>query len=135
MKIIDNNFAKTTGLFIVPIIIWVAYYGFLLIETGAFTELWIESLLSTVAPYLFLWVISIRLPNKAKWCKIASVLIFFATVLAGVIKYFQYHNTDEATKMFLVPSFQVAVIWFLGAIAFIGMEVMLRKYRTIKKEG
>ncbi len=130
-----KNFAKTTGLFVVPIIIWAAYYGFLLIWTEAFTELWIESLLSAVAPYLFLWVISIRLPNKTKWCKMASVIIFPVTVLAGVIRYFQFRNADKATKIFLVPSFQVAVIWFLGVITFIGMEVMLRKYRTIRKEG
>ena len=135
MKIMDKNFAKTTGLFIAPIIIWVAYYEFLLIETEASTELWIESLLSAVAPYLFLWVIYFQLPNKVKLCKVANVVIFFVTVLVGVIKYFQSHNADEATKMFLVPAFQVTVIWFLGVYTLIGMEAMLRKYRTIRKEG
>jgi hypothetical protein len=132
MKIIDKNFTKATGLFITPLIIWVAYYGFLLIKTGVFTELWIESLLSAVVPYLFLWVISFRLPDKAESCKVASVVIFFVTVLVGVIKYFQSHNADEATKMFLVPSFQVAVIWLLGVCTLIGMEVMLRKRNTVR---
>ena len=132
LKIIDENLTKTTGLFAAPIIIWVSYYSFLLFNAGAFTELWIESLLSAVAPYLFLCVVSIRLPNKANLCKIASVVIFFVTVLAGVVKYFQSHNPDGAKTMFLVPSFQVAVIWFLGVIAFIGMEIMLRKYRKVK---
>jgi len=131
METSGKNLTKATGQFIVPIIIWVAYYGFLPIKAGPFTRLWIESLLSAVAPYLFLWIISFRLRDKTKLCKVCSVAIFFVTVLVGTINYFQSHNAEEAIKAFLVPFSEVIVIWLLGVFTLIGMVVTLRKRNTI----
>lgn len=134
MKIIDKNFIKATALFIAPIIVWVAYYGFLLIKASAFTELWIESLLIGVAPYLFLWIISSCLPEKAKLCKVASLIIFFLTVVICIVKYFQSRNAEEVIKMFLVPFFQVVVIWCLGLITLIGTTAMYTKRNSLTRK-
>lgn len=131
MKTVDKSFNKGTRLFVTPIIIWVAYYGFLLIKASAFTELWIESLLIGVAPYLFLWIISFRLPDKAKLCKVASLIVFFLTVLTCIIKYFQSRDAEEAIKMFLVPFFQAVVIWCLGLITLIGITAMYVKRNSL----
>lgn len=134
MKTIDKSFNKGTGLFIAPIIVWVANYGFLLIMGSAVTELWIESLLMGVAPYLFLWSIFSRLPDKAKLCTVGSLIIFFLTVLTCIIKYFQCRNAEEAIKMFLVPIFQVVVIWCLGLITLIGTTAMYIKRNSLSRK-
>ena len=133
MKKVDKSFNRGTRLFLAPIIIWAAYYGFLLIMGNAVTELWMESLLMGVAPYLFLWIISSRLRDKAKLCKVGSLIIFFLTVLTCIVKYFQSRDAEETMKMFLVPSFQAAVIWCLGLITLIGITAMyIRRNRLTR---
>jgi len=129
--VFDKNLIKAAGLFIAPIAIGVAYLGFLLIRTGAFTLFWIANVLAAAAPYLFLWIISFRWPDKAKLCKVGSVVIFLLRVLAGIIKYLQSQNSEEAIKAFEVSSSEVVVIWVLGVLTLIGMVVMLIKRNTI----
>ncbi len=127
---IDKNSHRGTLLFVAPIIVWAAYYGFLLIMGNAVSEIWVESLLMGIAPYLFLWIVSSRLPDKAKLCKAGSLIIFLLTVLTCIVKYFRSREAEEAIKMFLIPSFQVVVIWCLGLITLIGMTATYMKRKS-----
>ncbi|MGA2516701.1 MAG: hypothetical protein ABSG44_09135 [Thermodesulfobacteriota bacterium] len=131
-RVFDKNLINATGLFIAPIILGVAYLCFLLIRTSAFTLFWVADVLAAAAPYVFLWIISLRWPDRAKLCKIASVVIFLLRVLAGIIKYLQSQNSEEAIKAFEISSSEVVVIWVLGVLTLIGMVVMLRKRNSVQ---
>jgi len=56
-------------------------------------------------------------------------------VLAGMIRYFQSQNSEEAIKAFLVTFSQVAVIWVLGVFTLIGIAVIYKRRRTLVKKA
>lgn len=107
------KYIKDNIYFIAPVFIWLVFYGVCIISPGTFINLFIMLLLLGITPYIILWSIASRFPDKAGSCQIVSIAIFIITALLGIKIFFFSHNAEEAIGFFLLPVFTLGLIWYL----------------------
>jgi hypothetical protein len=71
----NKKYIQKNIYFIVPIALWLAFYGTML-DSGSFTKLFTIMLIFGVVPYGILWLLSSRFPDKSEICKIGSTVLF-----------------------------------------------------------
>ncbi len=130
----NKYFTKHNLSFIVPVAIWLLFYGLLLINTGSFTMLWVKASLLGAAPYITLWLIAALIPKVTKLCQIGSIAIFSITTFL-VIKYiFFTHNSEQAAGIFFLPFFIAgSMLYIIPVLLMAALIIYLRRLRPDKK--
>jgi len=121
-------------IFIVPVAIWLSFYGLLLINDGSDTKLWITAFLLGAAPYITLWLVAKLIPNVTKLCQVGSIAIFTVTASLVIKLIFFSHNSEEAVGIFLLPFYIAYFILYLVPVLLMAALIRyLRKLRPNKK--
>lgn len=132
----NKKYIKTNIYFVVPIALWLAFYGTMIVNGGSFASLFITMLILGILPYGILWLFAARFPDKAGLCKIGSVAIFTATALMAAKYLFFTRNAEEAMGLFVLPVFALGVIgYFILLLPFAAVIVYLRRRLRRKTEN
>lgn len=128
------NSIKTNTFFIVPIALWIIFYGLLLIEPSPFSSSFFMLMLVGVIPYGILWLIAARYPAKAGICKIGSVTIFTTTIVLAV-KFLFFTHGEAAIGFLYLPYFVLILIVYLILILPLAAMIifMRRRFRRNQK--
>jgi hypothetical protein len=136
MATMKINKMKTNLFFIVPIALWLAFYGIFLIKPSQFSSAFVVLMLLGGLPYGILWIIAARFPDNAGICKVGSIAIFTVTIAIALYFVFFEHNAERAMWGFLfIPVMIISLILcIVGLLPFAAVIVYIRRRLSRKRE-
>jgi hypothetical protein len=133
MAKMNKKYIRTNIYFVVPIALWFAFYGTMIVNGGTFANLFIIMLFLGILPYSILWFFASRFPDKSSLCKSGSVEIFTATALMAVKYLFFTRNAEEAMGLFVLPVLALGVIGYLILLLPLAAVIMYIRKRLRRK--